>query len=274
MLSLLLVVFSFYYTNKVVDIVRSKDPIMQTINEEKDKFEIAAVDAKVKSDSVVPGKNGKKVNVAKSFQKMRQYGKYNESLYVFDEIEPSLSADNYYNKYIESGMDDENDVALVFEVERFDNIDDVLTLLEDNDVKATFFMDGLFIENNRSLLEEVSKNGYELELLNYNGGYDKIYFESSLHVLNSITNNKPKYCYSHYDRKEVLDICNSLSLHTVIPTINSKNSFNTVKTKLRGGAIIGLKNSRENLNTIINYIKQKGYNLVTLDELLSEQLEK
>ena len=42
-------------------------------------------------------------------------------------------------------------------------MDDVLSLLESNNVTATFFVDGLFMENNRSLLENVSKKGYEIE---------------------------------------------------------------------------------------------------------------
>ena len=226
-------------------------------------------------DNIIPGKNGKKVNIEASFQKMSQYGKYNDSLYVFDEVEPEVSINTYFDKYVESGREDSKDVALVFDILRFDNMDDVLSLLESNNVTATFFVDGLFMENNRSLLENVSKKGYEIELLSYNGGYDKIYFESSLHVLNDITKDRPKYCVAHYDKKEVLDICNSLSLHTVIPSIDtSNNSFSVVKNKLRGGSIIGLSNSRVNLNTIINYIKQKGYNLVRLDTLLQEQLEK
>ena len=60
----------------------------------------------------------------------------------------------------------------------------------------------------------------------------------------------------------------------VVSLDTSNNSFSVVKNKLRGGSIIGLSNSRVNLNTIINYIKQKGYNLVRLDTLLQEQLEK
>ncbi len=273
-LSLILVLFSFYYTNQVVNIVRNKDPIMIAINKEKAKYEVSAVDAKIEQNSIIPGKNGKKVNVEKSFEKMRKYGEYNDSLYVFDEIEPDLSVNNYFDKFIESGIDSQKNVALVFEVERFDNIDDVMTILENNKVTATFFVDGLFMENNRTLLEEVSKNKYEIELLSYNGGYDKIYFENSLHLLNNITNSKPKYCYSHYDKEDLLKICNSLSLHTVIPTIDTNNSFNIIKKELEGGAIIGLKNSSANLNTIVNYIKQKGYNLVRLDELLSEKIDK
>lgn len=274
-LSCLLIAFSFYYTNKVAGIVRGKDPIMQSIKEEKANYEKKAINANVSGDNIIPGKNGKKVNIEASFQKMSQYGKYNDSLYVFDEVEPEVSINTYFDKYVESGREDSKDVALVFDILRFDNLDDVLSLLESNNVTATFFVDGLFMENNRSLLENVSKKGYEIELLSYNGGYDKIYFESSLHVLNDITKDRPKYCVAHYDKKEVLDICNSLSLHTVIPSIDtSNNSFSVVKNKLRGGSIIGLSNSRVNLNTIINYIKQKGYNLVRLDTLLQEQLEK
>ena len=274
-LSCLLIAFSFYYTNKIAGIVRGKDPIMQSIKEEKANYEKKAINANVSEDNIIPGKNGKKVNIEASFQKMSQYGKYNDSLYVFDEVEPEVSINTYFDKYVESGREDSKDVALVFDILRFDNMDDVLSLLESNNVTATFFVDGLFMENNRSLLENVSKKGYEIELLSYNGGYDKIYFESSLHVLNDITKDRPKYCVAHYDKKEVLDICNSLSLHTVIPSIDtSNNSFSVVKNKLRGGSIIGLSNSRVNLNTIINYIKQKGYNLVRLDTLLQEQLEK
>ena len=274
-LSCLLIAFSFYYTNKVAGIVRGKDPIMQSIKEEKANYEKKAINANVSGDNIIPGKNGKKVNIEASFQKMSQYGKYNDSLYVFDEVEPEVSINTYFDKYVESGREDSKDVALVFDILRFDNMDDVLSLLESNNVTATFFVDGLFMENNRSLLENVSKKGYEIELLSYNGGYDKIYFESSLHVLNDITKDRPKYCVAHYDKKEVLDICNSLSLHTVIPSVDtSNNSFGVVKNKLRGGSIIGLSNSRVNLNTIINYIKQKGYNLVRLDTLLQEQLEK
>lgn len=274
-LSCLLIAFSFYYTNKVAGIVRGKDPIMQSIKEEKANYEKKAINANVSGDNIIPGKNGKKVNIEASFQKMSQYGKYNDSLYVFDEVEPEVSINTYFDKYVESGREDSKDVALVFDILRFDNMDDVLSLLESNNVTATFFVDGLFMENNRSLLENVSKKGYEIELLSYNGGYDKIYFESSLHVLNDITKDRPKYCVAHYDKKEVLDICNSLSLHTVIPSVDtSNNSFGVVKNKLRGGSIIGLSNSGVNLNTIINYIKQKGYNLVRLDTLLQEQLEK
>lgn len=274
-LTLLLIYFSFYYTNKVVGLIKSKDPIMVKIEKEKDSYEVKAINAKADSKNVIPGKNGKVVNVNESFKKMKSYGEYNEELYVFDEIEPTVSMDDYYDRYINLGRNDSNKVSLVFKVGKNDSIDEVLKILKDNNVPATLFVDGLFINDNSEVITDAIKNGNQVEVLSYDGDYDKLYFEDSLHKLFNITKQTPKFCYADYDRKEVLLLCDRLGLHTIIPTINSSiNSFSLVRDKLQSGSIISLKASSNNLNTIINYIKQRGYNLVTLDDLLLEELEK
>ncbi len=274
-LSLLLVYFSFYYTNKVVDIIREKDPIMMKIKKEKDSYEIKTKNAKIDGDKITPGKNGKKVNINESFIKMKKFGEYNESLYVFDEVEPEIKVDDYYDKYIENGLKNDNKVSLVFHINRFDNIDRIVDTINLNEVKVTMFLDGLFIENNRKKVEELNEEGHELELLSYNDSLKKEEFVEGLHSLFYITNKTPKYCYSEYDNKNVLELCNSLDMHTIVPSINaSNNSFNTIKKRLTGGSIISLSNDDKYLNTIINYIKQRGYKIVTLDELISEELEK
>lgn len=274
-LTLLLIYFSFYYTNKVVGLIQSKDPIMVKINKEKEKYEVDAINAKVDSKNITPGKNGKVVNVNESFKKMKNYGEYNDELYVFDEVEPSVSMDDYYDRYINLGRSDSNKVSLVFKVNKNDSIDDVLKVLKDNNVKGTFFIDGLFLDNNKEEVSNLVKNGNEVEILSYDDSYDKLYFDDSLHKLFDITKVSPKFCYADYDRKEVLELCDRLGLHTIIPTINTSiNSFSLIKDKLQSGSIISLKNTSINLNTIINYIKQRGYSLVTLNSLLLEDLEK
>lgn len=274
-LTLLLIYFSFYYTNKVVGLIQSKDPIMVKINKEKEKYEVDAINAKVDSKNITPGKNGKVVNVNESFKKMKNYGEYNDELYVFDEVEPSVSMDDYYDRYINLGRSDSNKVSLVFKVNKNDSIDDVLKVLKDNNVKGTFFIDGLFLDNNKEEVSNLVKSGNEVEILSYDDSYDKLYFDDSLHKLFDITKVSPKFCYADYDRKEVLELCDRLGLHTIIPTINTSiNSFSLIKDKLQSGSIISLKNNSTNLNTIINYIKQRGYSLVTLNSLLLEDLEK
>lgn len=275
---LLLGLFSFYYTEKVIDFIREKDPIMKTIKKESVNYKKDAVDAKIDGNKIVPGINGKKVDYDSSFKKMKQYGTYNESLTVFEEVEPSISIDDYYDKYISSGNGLYNDVSLVFVVKTNDNIDEVLSILNDTNATATFFIDGLWLENNEDKVNYMKDKGYEIEVLSYNGRYDELYFSSSLNLLNRITSIKPKYCYAKYDSKEVLELCKKLELHTIIPTINTGNyPYNDVKKKLNRGSIISFdinSSTKIELATIINYIKQKGYIVTTLDNLLSEEDEK
>lgn len=271
---LLLSLTSFFYTEKVIDFIREKDPIMKNIKEYDKKNKIDAVNAVIDKNKITPGVSGKKVDYDKSFQKMKKYGTYNESLTVFEEVAPTISIDDYYDKYISEGSGINNDVSLVFEVKNGDNINNIINILKENNTIATFFVDGLWLENNQTLVSEMASLGHEIEILNYDNKYQELYFSSSLNLLNSITNLKPKYCYARYDNKEVLELCEKLELHTIIPTIITGNyPYNDVVKKVHKGSIIGFSVTSSveiELSTIINYLKQKGYTIYTLDILLSE----
>lgn len=271
---LLLSLTSFFYTEKVIDFIREKDPIMKNIKEYDKKNKIDAVNAVIDKNKITPGVSGKRVDYDKSFQKMKKYGTYNESLTVFEEVAPTISIDDYYDKYISEGSGINNDVSLVFEVKNGDNINNIINILKENNTIATFFVDGLWLENNQTLVSEMASLGHEIEILNYDNKYQELYFSSSLNLLNSITNLKPKYCYARYDNKEVLELCEKLELHTIIPTIMTGNyPYNDVVKKVHKGSIIGFSVTSSveiELSTIINYLKQKGYAIDTLDILLSE----
>ena len=236
---LLLSLTSFFYTEKVIDFIREKDPIMKNIKEYDKKNKIDAVNAVIDKNKITPGVSGKKVDYDKSFQKMKKYGTYNESLTVFEEVEPTISIDDYYDKYISEGSGINNDVSLVFEVKNGDNINNIINILKENNTIATFFVDGLWLENNQTLVSEMASLGHEIEILNYDNKYQELYFSSSLNLVNSITNLKPKYCYARYDNKEVLEMCEKLELHTIIPTIMTGNyPYNDVVKKVHKGSII------------------------------------
>lgn len=268
--------FSFFYTQKVIDFIRSSDPIMQSIKASESNHKVDPINATISDNTIVPGVNGKVIDYDKSYQKMKKYGKYNESLTVFKEATPAISIDDYYDKYISQGSGINNDVSLVFTVNSQDNVMNIVNILTENNTLATFFVDGLWLENNRNLATYMAEEGFELEILNYDNRYEELYFSSSLNFLKSITNLAPKYCFAKYDNKEVLELCSKLNLHTIIPTVITGNyPYSDVKTKLTKGAIIGfdINSSTEiELPTIINYIKQKGFVLNTLDSLLSEAL--
>lgn len=268
--------FSFYYTDKVINLIRETDPIMKNIKKESSNYEVSPINAKVKGNRITPGINGSKVDYDESFKKMKKYGTYNESLTVFSTEEPAISIDDYYDKYISQGNGIRNDVSLIFTVKDNDKLDEILSILNNTNTKATFFVDGLFLENNLGVINNINENSHELEILSYNNRFDELYFSSSLNRLNQITNKSPKYCFAKYDNKEVLELCKKLNLHTVIPTIMTSNyPYSDVKKKLSKGSIISFditSSTKIELPTIINYIKQKGYTINTLDDLLSEAI--
>ena len=272
----LLMLFSFFYTNKSIELIRENDPIMKQIKETNMKYKVDPVNATIIGNKIIPGKSGKEIDYQKTYAKMKKYGTYNESLTVLKEIEPVISLNDYYDKYVIRGNTTDKTIALVFPVSEAKNLDKLVQILKANDVAATFFLDGTLIESNPDLVKNL--HNYELELLSYNSGYEKIYFTSSLNYLTSLSKQNAKYCYSNYDQKEVIELCASLKLHTIIPTIKvSDNTYSEVKTRLTNSAIISIPPTSKTLATLdttIKYLKQKGYTFLTLADLLTEDLEK
>lgn len=271
-----LLFFSFYYTEKSIELVREVDPIMKQIKTTSDKYEIEAIDAKVTGNLMIPGISGRQIDYEKSYSKMKQYGNYNEALTVFMETTPTVSIDDYYDKYIVSGNKEKKSVALVFTVKEEKELLKIVSILNMKNVAATFFIDGLYMENNLSTVEKLQD--YELELLSYDNKYEEVYFTSAVDYLNNLTKREAKYCYAEYDNKNIIELCSKLKLHTIIPTITVKDSvYREVKEKLMNAAIIAFPVSKkvsDELGTIIDYISQKGYTFQTLEELLNEFQDK
>lgn len=274
--AIFLLLFSFYYTDKVVDIIREKDPIMQQIRLSSEKYKVDSIDARVVGDNIIPGKNGREIDYEESYSKMKQYGMYNEALTAFKEIEPTISIEDYYDKYIIQGNNEYKKVALVFKINSNNNFLELINVLNNQNIKTTLFIDGLFLENNTSTIKKLLN--HELEILSYDNKYDELYFNSALNYLASLTKKNPQFCYAEYDQKEVLELCTKLKLHTIIPTIRITDSpYKTIKGKLTNSAIISLPITAQTINElplIIDYISQKGYTFVTLEELLTEGFEK
>lgn len=274
----LLMLFSFFYTNKSIELIRENDPIMKQIKETNMKYKVEPVNATIIGNKIIPGKSGKEIDYQKTYAKMKKYGTYNETLTVLKEIEPAISADDYYDKYIVQGNTERKNVSLVFKTDTISNLLSILNILNQKNIPATFFVDGLLLENNTSLFETMTQNNHELEILSYDNKYDEIYFDSALNYLSSITKREGKYCYAEYDQKEVIELCSKLKLHTIIPTVKTTTMpYKEIKDKLYNSAIISLPLStitEEQLPAIIDYIKQKGYTFLSLEELLSENDEK
>lgn len=269
-LIILLSIFSFYYTNQVVSFLQENDPIMKEIKSTDKKYKIEAENAITTDNTIISGKKGKVIDYDKSYQKMKKYGTYNESLTVLKDTIPVISIDNNYDKYLIGGNKYHKKVSLVFVVKEKDP-QTIISILNQNKIKATFFIDGTFIENNINLLKNEEQ---DFELLSYQNDYNESFFKTSLSYLESITNNKAKFCYTEIDNNKLLSLCEKLKLHTIKPSlIIKKDSYKEVKENIDNGIIISLDiNSliEKELKETITYIKQKGYQIVPLESLIEE----
>lgn len=267
-----LVCFSFFYTDKAVEIVKRNDPVMKKILTISDSLKVDPINAIINDDEVISGLNGKKINIDKSYQNMKKLNMYKESMLVFDEILPEVSIN--YDKYVIKGNELKNEVALVFKVDSVDNIKLINKVLTEKNTLATFFIDGNIVKDNMNLVLELAQDGYEIENLGYNGNYSSEKLTWTNNMIESLTNKKTNYCYTEFKDKNILELCSTNKMYTIKPTINTGNyPFLTIKKNLESGSIISFDLSDKTLKelpSIISYISQKGYNIVSLEQLISE----
>ena len=271
--SLILVfLISIYFTNNSINTYKDEDSIMKKIKNNKN-FLIEPVNAIIKDNTIIPGIEGKDIDYDKSYSQMKKYGSYNESLIRLKKISPTTSMSNYYDLYIEGGNPSKRMVSLVFIIEKsFPS--EIMTILNNKNIQATFFIDGTLLENN---VKNIKENDYEYELLSYDSKYNSAFMKTSISYLENITKEKVKYCYTPLENDELLKFCIKNKLHTIKPKyIWSNNIYHNIKKYLDKASIYVIEDNsynRKELPVVIDYIYSKGYEIVTLNRLLSEELE-
>ena len=269
-----LIGFSFFYTDKVIEVIREEDEIMIELTSVEDIYKVEPVDANVLGDTIIPGLEGRTVNVDESYKKMKSSGLFNKNLIVYDTVLPEVSIQNNKDKFIVKGNNNKQMVSLVFVLDNNKYFDKVEEIVKNKGVDVNYFVSYSYLIDNSTKIKEVEGN----EFYSYgdNGGYtpDNLLFSNNL--LSRIRDNEALYCLSSDMEEEVLNLCGENNLYTVVPTVvGGKSPYARLKDNLSSGTIILLEMSNETvteLSTIIDYIKGKGFKIGGLSTLLSEEL--
>lgn len=261
-----LICFSFFLTEQTALVVKEVDDIMIQIKSEMEKYAIEGIDAKIEGNTIIPGLVSKEVNVDKSYNNMKEKGLYDSSFYVYDEIKPSISIDNNYNKYIISGNSKKNMVSLVFLVEN-KNIKDIQNII--GQIPVTYVIENYNFDNQIGNLQIVNNldNSIAIKIDNNQN------FNLIVQKLKSIGIDN-YYCYNLNYNDNFLESCKIKKKHTVASKqlINSQPLKN-VKKELKAGQIFTFKITDELINelpNIISYIESRGYTIANLEDHLSE----
>lgn len=264
--------FSFYYTNRIVNVTNQIDPIMKEINSVSNELEISPINASIKEDTITSGVCGITVKKDESYYKMKQLGAFNKNLFIFEDIIPEISINDNYDKYYIGANKQNKVVALTFILKEDKYLNDILITLRGEKVKANFFIDGKFLENNKELIKD-NLDVMHLENYGYDGIYNRSRIDYTSRLINQIANYETKFCITKEKDNEVLNECQNKKHYTILPTNISSNPYKETKDKLENGIILNYeinKSTKDNLSQIITFIKQKGYKIETLENMIKE----
>ena len=269
-----LLCFSFIYTEKTVTVVKEFDDIMVQIKKASEDSRVEAIEGEVSDNTIIPGISGSEIDIDKSYSKMKRYGKYNEKLLEYTSIKPNINLYNNINKYIIKGNKNKNMVSLLFLVDSNDSVTNILNTLKSKDIKATFFLDGNWVEKNNDVLINIINDGHEIGNLGYNYTYTTSSFSWLDSKIKKTSGQGFSYCYHKTDNNDALMLCAMNGNFSIKPSIEvNQNPTITIKEKLSAGDLIGIEVTDElerELSIILTFINSKGYKMATLGEHLQE----
>ena len=262
---------SFLYTEEVATTSKLSDDLLNEIKTKADSYKVEPKEAIIKNGTIVPGVNGKKVDIKKSYDNMRQIGYFNEKLLIYKRIMVKNNLEENKDKYIVSGNQSKKEISILFKVNQNMDLNNIVYILNKEKVKGTFFINSSFLENNHNYVIRLIEDGHTVGNLSNNLDYSDSDFVWMKTILTSSL-QKHNYCYTEKADDEVIDICSLQNSYTVMPRLVVKNRlFTMVKNNLSPGLIVVINinnNTVSELEYMIDYVKSKGYEIKPLEKLL------
>lgn len=189
---------------------------------------------------------------------------------------------------------DKKEISLTFDVSYSErNVEKILEVLDKYNVKATFFVVGDWIDENRVLVEEIHKRGHEVQNHSATHPYFneiseeeiKKELESTSEKIKQITGKETNLFrppFGELDENRV-KICESLGYKIIKwdvdsmdwENINENNIVNRVVQQTSSGSIVLFhgdgKNVEYYLDQIICYFEKNGYDMVKVSDLIYEE---
>lgn len=247
-----LCMLSFYYTERVALYVKNKNPLMQTLNEIKETKYVSSINSTIIDDLyIIPGLNGKEVNVDESFSNMHEFNIYDEDNLIFNEIKPNISLEDNKDKIIIQGNKEKQSISIIFE-----NINELSIYMSNNNYKVNLLINKEYYDS-------------KYELIN-NSNQESIYNNIEKY-LNKNNLNK-NLCYVK-DNNEVSSLCKNKYLFKPTLIINHSN-ISTNLNKVSSGDILLLKDtlSLKELKILLNQISYRNLSIIPLSELITESI--
>lgn len=246
-----IIYFSFYYTNLVSNYIKNKDPIMIEIKNNQDKYYKDPINAIILNNTIIPGLNGKIINIEETYQKMKKVNSYHESLLVFNEIEPFITINNNQDKIIINGNNNLRNISVLLKI---NNLDILKKIINNDNKNINLILSTSFIKENYDFLNSLENN----IVVNQDEDINNLNLVDYCYTINIDSGNK----------------CIDNNKFSILPTFITHNYYYNTYQIIKNGSILAYtitddKNIVE-LNILLSAIRNLGYKIVNIDELLKE----
>ena len=246
-----LVLLSFYTTNKTANLVREQDPLLKEIRSTSEERKVDYVNAEITDDYIIPGMYGSIVDELKSLAKMKDQDTFNSLYLVTKPVKPDISLSDNLDKIIIRGNKEKNSVSFLIDNNTSKEIKDYL-------VKHSIKASSLITK------DTYQKKGYFEQINNDFENYkevDKLLKKDKLDTnICLLDNNNSNYQFCLKKKKYLVKT--DLTLENT--------NFISLKEKITSGSIIYLKDYPY-LDYLVEYVKSKDLKIVPLSELISEK---
>lgn len=185
----------------------------------------------------------------------------------------------------------EKEVALTFDAAwGSDKTEDILNILKESNVEATFFLVGFWVDKNEELVKKIDECGFEIgthtnthpDLTKLNANQIDLELSISKEKIENIIKKKVNVFRAPFGAYNniVIDVANKNNLKTIQwdvdsldwKGINANAIVNNVLKKVKPGSIILCHNNADNivkaLPTLILNLKDRGYKFKKISNLI------
>ena len=242
--------FSFIYTEKIANLTLENNEIYQKINKEKEKYNEAFVNAQINDNYIIPGLNGKMVNVKNSFYNMKDINTFNSYYLVYDTSYPEVTLENNKDKIVNKGNKYKKSVSFIIEYN-----EKIVKYFNDNNIEASILVN-MDTFRKSELLEQINN---EVEA-----------YEDLEALINKYSKNT-NICYVTSLNEK---ICRKKEKYLVkTDKIVTNSSLISLKNNIEAGDIYYITKNTDlkNIKVLINSINYKDLCIISLSKMLSEE---
>jgi probable sporulation protein (polysaccharide deacetylase family) len=268
--------------------------LKQMIESEAKARQIAPINAKLdRVWKAIPGYNGLEVDVEKTIELIRKTGLQKPLPLVLREVEPTIQLSDLGAHPIYKGNPNKRMVSLMINVAWGNEyLGPMLDILEQEQVKATFFFDGSWLSKNLETAKQIQDKGHELSnhayshkmmsQLSRSKATEEIMKTQTL-LKDELGVDNQLFAPPAGDfHQETVQIAHELGMKTVLWTLDTvdwkkpspSSIIQKISARLEPGAMILMhptSSSSEALSGMIAEIKKQGMSIGTVSELLSSK---